>query len=57
MEALIKAVCVTDDCGPEEAVEIIEEWLQDIRDGADPEEVLHDNGLEPDYVLDLLFYL
>lgn len=57
MEALIKAVCVTDDCGPEEALEIIEEWLQEIRDGADPEEVLHDNGLEPDYVLDLLFYL
>ena len=34
--------------------EIIEEMIADLNEGADPEELLSDYNLEPDYVMDLL---
>lgn len=37
-----------------EANEVIEEMRQMVKDGADPEEVLFEEGLEPDYIFDLL---
>ena len=42
------------DCGPEEASEIVQELVELVRLGEDPEQVLHDCGLEPDYVFDLI---
>ena len=51
---LINTIMYRDDCGPEEASEIAEEMAQRVRLGEDPEEVLHDCGLEPDYVFDLI---
>ena len=37
-----------------EAKELISEMRQRVRDREDPEEVLYEEGLEPDYVFDLL---
>ena len=51
---LINAIMHVDDCGPEEAREIAEEMAYLVRLGEDPEQVLHDAGLEPDYVFDLI---
>mgnify|MGYP000152379943 FL=1 len=51
---LINAIMHVDDCGPEEAREIAEELADLVRLGEDPEQVLHDEGLEPDYVFDLI---
>ena len=38
----------------DEAREAINEMRQRVMDGEDPEEVLHENGLEPDYIWNLL---
>jgi len=38
----------------EEAREIIAEMRERVADGEDPEDVLHEYGLEPDYVFDIL---
>lgn len=38
----------------EEANERISEMAEEVMNGADPEEVLYDEGLEPDYVFDIL---
>jgi len=37
-----------------EAREIIAEMRERVSDGEDPEDVLHEYGLEPDYVFDIL---
>ena len=39
----------------DEAREQVEEMHQDILNGADPEELLYDIGLEPDYIFDILY--
>ena len=38
----------------EEAQELRKEMRQRVKDGEDPEEVLYEEGLEPDYFYDLL---
>jgi len=38
----------------EEAREIIAEMRERVADGEDPEDVLYEYGLEPDYVFDIL---
>lgn len=39
----------------EEAVAAVDDARRMVREGADPEEVLHDEfGLEPDWVMDLI---
>lgn len=38
----------------DEAEELIEQMREDIEEGADPEDVLFDMGLEPDYLEDLI---
>lgn len=43
-----------DECSYEEAQELIREMAEIVQDGEDPEEVLHDYGFEPDYIIDLL---
>ena len=40
--------------GIDEVDDVIEQMVDDVVCGADPEEVLFDYGLEPDYVQDLL---
>jgi hypothetical protein len=40
-----------------EATELINEMRQRVTEGENPEEVLYEEGLEPDYVFELLEYL
>ena len=53
---LLQALMNTEQCSPAEAKVIIAEMVEEVFDGRDPEEVLFDWGLEPDYVFDLLEY-
>ena len=39
-----------------EALELIKGMRQQVLDGENPEDVLYDIGLEPDYVFDILPY-
>lgn len=39
---------------PEEAKVILEELKEQVLAGEDPEELLYDIGLEPDYIFDIL---
>jgi hypothetical protein len=39
-----------------EAIEIIQDMRSEVLEGADPEELLWDYGLEPDYIFDILPY-
>lgn len=39
----------------EEVDDIISSMIDDVLEGADPEDVLYEYGLEPDYVFDLLY--
>jgi hypothetical protein len=43
-----------DEMTPEEARQRVAEMREDVDNGADPEEVLYDEGLEPDYIFDLI---
>jgi len=43
------------DVSPEQADEMIKEMHDRVLDGEDPEEILYEEGLEPDYVIDLLY--
>jgi len=38
----------------EEIKSTIEYMVEDLNNGMDPEEILYENGLEPDFVFDLL---
>ena len=40
--------------GIDEVDDVIEQMINDVICGANPEEVLEEYGLEPDYVIDLL---
>lgn len=54
---LIKALIVTEQAeNVEEAMALIKEMRDRvIENNEDPEEILYEYGLEPDYVMDLLF--
>ena len=53
--ALLKAL-MNNDYSREDALEEISNMRDGIlNDGEDPDEVLYEYGLEPDYVMDLLF--
>jgi len=55
MSELKKALMSSQGITGSEADEIIEEMKNRVLDeGQDPEEVLYEEGLEPDYVFDLL---
>lgn len=55
MRTLKEVLMTRDGLSPEEADELIQDARQQVLDGTDPEEVLHNEfGLEPDYVFDLL---
>lgn len=54
-EILINALINNESADSVEAAkDIIDEMMYDIETGADPEEVLYEYGLEPDYVFELL---
>ena len=56
MESLLSAVMGACDMNESEANALIEEMKEQVNDGEDPEELLYEIGLEPDYVLDLIGY-
>lgn len=51
---LCLAIMNREDCTQEEAEEVIQEMKERVREGEDPEEVLFDEGFEPDYIFDIL---
>lgn len=54
MSDLKRVLMQRDDLTSAEADEIIEEMRERVAEGDDPEDVLYEHGLEPDYVFDLL---
>jgi len=51
---LHKAIMNRDNYSFEEADELVKELRQSVADGENPEEVLYDEGFEPDYIFDIL---
>jgi len=54
MTDLKEALINGQDMSPAEADEVIEEMKDRLYEGEDPEELLYEQGLEPDYIFDLL---
>lgn len=54
MANLKEVLMKRDEMTPEEADELISEMKERMYEGEDPEELLYEIGLEPDYVFDLL---
>jgi polyhydroxyalkanoate synthesis regulator phasin len=54
MSELVEVLMKRDELTKEEAEACVEEMRADVESGSDPEELLYDYGLEPDYVFDLL---
>ena len=58
MNRLISILVNRDGVSEQEAVAILNECGEMVRDGYDPESVLHEElGLEPDYFFDLLEFI
>lgn len=53
-ETLKQVLMRRDDMSDEEASALISEMTERVWDGENPEEVLYEIGLEPDYVFDLM---
>lgn len=54
METIKEILISRDDMSPDEADELIQDMKEQVLNGADPEQVLHDEvGLEPDYIWEL----
>jgi len=51
---LCLAIMNREDCTQEEAEDLIREMKERVKEGEDPEEVLFDEGFEPDYIFDIL---
>lgn len=54
MNQLIEIFMKRDDMSKSEAVKYVNEMRERVYAGEDPEEVLYDEGLEPDYIFDLI---
>lgn len=54
---LIDAVMTANCASRAEAIEIVNDMAVEVEYGEDPEQVLYNYGLEPDYVLDLMNYV
>lgn len=55
METLTQILMQRDGMSREDARELIEELRERVREGEDPEDLLHDElGLEPDYIWELI---
>lgn len=54
MSELIQIFMERDGMSRSEAKELLEDMRSEVADGADPEDVLYENGLEPDYIFELI---
>ena len=54
MSELKKVLMHRDDLSSDEADEIIEEMRERTFNGENPEELLYEQGLEPDYIFDII---
>lgn len=54
LESLQQIFMRRDGMTQQEATDLIEDMRQEVLTGRDPEEVLYDEGLEPDYIFDLI---
>ena len=54
MTELVKVLMRRDGMSQTEAEELRREMQERMEEGEDPEEILHEEGLEPDYIMDLL---
>jgi len=51
---LVKVLMRRDGLTRQEAEELRQEMQERMEEGEDPEEILYEEGLEPDYIMDLL---
>jgi len=54
MTELKKVLMERDELTESEADDIISDMIIDVANGENPEEILWDHGLEPDYIFDIL---
>ena len=54
LESLQQIFMRRDNMTKEDAIALIEDMRHEVFAGADPEEVLYAEGLEPDYIFDLI---
>ena len=54
MQSLVDVIRIRDELSLPEAIEIVNEMREEVANGANPEEVLYAEGLEPDYFFDLV---
>ncbi|SHI61131.1 hypothetical protein SAMN02745671_01141 [Anaerovibrio lipolyticus DSM 3074] len=54
MNELVRIFMERDKMTKQEAVEYVKDMRKRVWEGEDPEEVLYEEGLEPDYVFDLI---
>lgn len=54
MSELIQIFMERDSMSLSEANELLEDMRSEVADGADPEDVLYEYGLEPDYFFELI---
>ena len=54
MNEIVRILMNRDEMTEEEAEEFVAEAKELIADGENPEEILYDLGLEPDYIFDLI---
>ena len=54
LESLLEIFMRRDGLCKEDAQVLINEMKERVENGEDPEEVLYDEGLEPDYIFDLI---
>ena len=50
----LREALINNDFNPNEIEEVISDMIVSVNAGQDPEEVLYEYGLEPDYVMELL---
>ena len=55
LESLLSILMRRDGLTKAEALQSIHEMKEEVAAGADPEDVLYDIGLEPDWAMDLLW--
>ena len=51
---LLEAIMSRDECSQKEAQELINFMKELVNEGENPEEVLYDEGFEPDYIFDII---
>jgi hypothetical protein len=54
MSELKQALMTSQDITEDQAETIIQEMVERVLDGENPEEILYEEGLEPDYVFDII---